>query len=156
MHRTVAAVLLAAYAVVVARLTLADPSAGSWAFTAADRFATAATDGRLTWERTEVLANVALFVPAAFLLTLVTQRAWLSALLCLAASAGIEYVQLAYLPTRVSSGADVLHNAYGALLGAVLAWPIAALARNRSRRAAGRVDQDLGVRLGVLQGVERP
>ncbi len=83
-----------------------------------------AGEGRLQWSLTEVLANVALFVPAGFLLSVVfgaadpercSVRPWL----------GMHRHRPAGLrPSRVPSIADVQHNGLGGLLGAVLAWPL--------------------------------
>ncbi|MBO9521629.1 MAG: VanZ family protein [Nocardioidaceae bacterium] len=121
MKRLLALALLAGYSLVVAQLTLRDPEHGRWAFSFADRLATSASSGRLSWDRTEVLANVALFVPYGFLLRILLGRAWAAVLLCVLISAGIELAQQAYLPTRVPTVADVEHNALGGLLGALLA-----------------------------------
>ncbi|GAA1511551.1 VanZ family protein [Nocardioides humi] len=129
-RRPVAAVLLACYSVFVARLTLADPSAGRWAFHVADVLARRASDGRLEWSETEVLANVALFVPAGFLLAVVLGRPLLAAVLAVLASACIELAQQQFLPTRVPSLADVVHNGLGGLLGAVLAAPFSRVQRS--------------------------
>lgn len=123
MVRTVAAIALLLYSLVIARLTLADPSASSWAFALADQTAAGLTNGRLDWSQTEALANVALFIPAGMLLAVVLNSAWISAALCVALSALIEYVQLRFLPLRVPSSADIVHNGYGAALGAALAVP---------------------------------
>ncbi len=122
-RRPVAAVLLACYSVVVARLTLADPSAGRWAFDLAGAAARRASDGRLDWSETEVIANVALFVPAGFLLAVLLGRPLLAAAVTVLASACIELAQQQFLPTRVPSLADVWHNGLGGLLGAILAAP---------------------------------
>ena len=138
MLRVLAAVLLLAYSFLVASLTLADPSTGVWAFSFADRLATRVSDGQLVWSQTEVLANVALFVPAGFLLALVLGRPLLAAGLCILGSVLIEYVQAVYLPTRVGTGADVLHNGYGAVLGALLAWPFVSAVRGSWPGFSGR------------------
>lgn len=121
--RLFAAVLLGLYVLFIARLTLADPSSGSAVFGFADAFATRVSDGRLQWSETEVLANVALFVPAGFLLAVVLGRPLLSVALCILGSACIELAQQRYLPSRVPSVADVEHNGLGGLFGALLAWP---------------------------------
>lgn len=136
MYRPFAAVLLIAYSGLIASLTLSDPSTGAWAFSFADRLATSASDGNLAWSQTEVLANIALFVPAGFLLALVLNRPWVAAALCILGSVLIEYVQARYLPLRVGTGADVLHNGYGAVLGAALAWPFTAMAAASAGRAS--------------------
>ena len=94
-------------------------------FAFADAVATQLSEGRLGWSETEVLANVALFVPAGFLLAVVLGRPLLSVALCLLGSACIELAQQQYLPSRVPSLADVQHNGLGGLFGALLAWPFA-------------------------------
>lgn len=119
--RWIAAVLLVLYSVLVARLTLADPSAGQPVFSLADRWATLLSGGGLQWSQTEVLANIALFAPAGLLLAVVLQRPLIAAVLCVLASACIELAQQRWFPTRVPSIADVEHNAIGAVLGAGLA-----------------------------------
>ena len=80
----------------------------------------------LTWFGTgwiEFIANIVLFVPLGFLLTLLFRRAWLGALVALALSVAVELAQL-LLPGRVASPRDVLANVAGAALGAFLAWVI--------------------------------
>jgi hypothetical protein len=127
--RWFALVLLGLYLVFVARLTLADPSAGRGVFTLADSLATRYSDGQLVWSETEVLANVALFVPIGFLLALVLGRPVVSAALCVLGSVCIELAQQHWLPSRVPSVADVQHNGLGGLVGAVVAWPLLWLRR---------------------------
>lgn len=130
MFRAVAAVLLALYCLVIARLTLTDPSGVSWVFALAERTAAGLSGGRLDWSHTEVLANVALFVPAGLLLALViggprpalTAAVVPAVALCVLGSVMIEWAQLRFLPVRVPSSADVLHNSYGAASGAAAAW----------------------------------
>lgn len=128
MHRLVAVALVAAYLLVVAHLTLTDPSQGQWAFSLADRVALRVSDGALTWSETEVLANIALFVPLGFLLTIAVGSAWAAVALCAMLSAGIEWVQLALLPSRVPTLDDVVHNSLGGLVGALVAAVCLALA----------------------------
>ena len=119
--RTVAAALLALYAVLVARLTLADPLAGAPVFSAADYWAGLLSGGRLDGARVEVLANIALFVPAGLLLMVVLRRPVLTIALLVAVSAGIELAQQQWFSTRVPSLADVEHNGVGAALGVLAA-----------------------------------
>lgn len=135
-RRPVAAVLLACYSVVLARLTLADPAAGRWAFDLADAAARRASHGRLDWSETEVIANVALFVPAGFLLAVLLGRPLLAAALTVLASACIELAQQQFLPTRVPTLADVVHNGLGGLVGAILAAPLSRV--GLSARPAGQ------------------
>jgi glycopeptide antibiotics resistance protein len=125
--RWFAAVLLGIYVLFIARLTLAEPSSGRLVFDLADGLATRLSEGRLQWSQTEVLANVALFVPAGFLLSVALGRPILSAALCVLGSACIELAQQRYFPSRVPSIADVQHNGLGGLLGALLAWPLSRL-----------------------------
>ncbi|MEO9325001.1 VanZ family protein [Nocardioides sp. C4-1] len=139
MHRLVAAALVAAYLFLVAHLTLTDPSNGRWAFSLADRVAVRLSDGALTWTETEVLANIALFVPLGFLLTIATGSAWVAVTLCALLSAGIEWMQLTLLPTRVPTLDDVVHNSLGGVVGAAVAVVCLALvagATGSRRRAA--------------------
>jgi glycopeptide antibiotics resistance protein len=131
--RWLSAVLLVLYSLVIARLTLASASSESGIFGRLQRLVSHASNGRLDWSQTEVLANVALFVPAGFLLTVALGRAWAAAIICVIASAAIELAQQRYLPSRVPSLADVEHNGLGGAIGALLGWPVA----RALRRAAG-------------------
>jgi glycopeptide antibiotics resistance protein len=147
--RWCAAVLLGLYAMVIARLTLAPASAESGVFGLLNRTMWRLSDGRLDWSQTEVLANIALFVPAGFLLAIVLGRVWASAVLCVLASAGIELAQQRYLPSRVGSLADVQHNGAGGAIGAVLAWPLAYAVRLSARNATARRRQATAARAGI-------
>lgn len=138
MTRWCAAVLLGLYTIVIARLTLAPASSESGMFGLLNRTMSRLSDGRLDWSQTEVLANVALFVPAGFLLAILLGRVWASVVLCVLASAAIEVVQQRYLPSRVGSLADVQHNGTGGAIGALLAWPVAYVVRLSARNATAR------------------
>jgi hypothetical protein len=131
--RCCAAVLLLLYSIVVARLTLLPATSEHGIFAILDR-AISLSNGHLTYSRAEVLANVALFVPAGFLLAVVVGRTWLSVVLCVMASAAIELAQQRYLPSRVPTIADVEHNGLGGALGALVAWPLARWVRLAGRR----------------------
>lgn len=135
--RWFAAVLLGLYTIVIARLTLASASSESGIFGLLARITSHASNGRLDWSQTEVLANIALFVPAGFLTAIVLGRAWASAVLCVLASAAIELAQQRYLPSRVPSLADVEHNGLGGAIGALLAWPCLSSLRTRSVSVRG-------------------
>lgn len=89
------------------------------------------------WTRLEVLANVAMFVPLALLLTFVlgARRWWIAVALCVALSVGVELAQLALLPGRVASARDVVANGVGALFGVGLAAAIEGVVRSARRRA---------------------
>lgn len=123
-RRPLAAVLLVLYALIVARLTLADPSAGHWAFALGDGVADHMSSGQLDTTETELLANVVLFVPIGVLLSVLLGRPLLAVALGVLASMLIELAQQAFLPTRVATFADVWHNGLGALAGALVAWPL--------------------------------
>lgn len=136
MHRVSALVLVAIYLMLVAHLTLTDPSQGRWAFDLADRIMLRASDGAITWSQTEALANVALFVPLGLLLTIATHSAALATAACALLSAGIEYAQLTLLPSRVPTFDDVVHNTLGGVAGALVAGAaLALLASSRGRPA---------------------
>lgn len=130
--RVVSAVLLAVYSAVVARLTLMPADTEGHLFGLLDRTMLKVSHGRIEWAQTEVLANVALFVPVGFLLALVIGRWWAGAILAVLISAGIELAQARYLPSRVPSVRDVEANGLGGLLGAVVAWPLLLTASRRA------------------------
>ncbi len=92
----------------------------------------------LYWTRLEVLANVAMLVPVALLLTFVlgARRWWMAVGICVAASIGVEAVQY-LMPGRVSSILDVIANTLGAVIGALAAISIEVIAV-RGRRASAR------------------
>lgn len=123
--RWFSALLLALYTVFVVRLTLADPSSSRPVFSATSYWAELISGGRLDATQIEVLANVALFVPAGLLLAIVLQRPVAALALCVLASIGIELAQLSWFPTRVPSVADVEHNSLGAALGVLTFWLVA-------------------------------
>ena len=85
----------------------------------------------------EFVANIALFVPLGFLLSLVVRRPWVGALLGLLLSVSVELVQLV-IPDRQATIRDVLSNAIGAAIGALLAWAIV-LRRRRGNAEEGPV-----------------
>jgi hypothetical protein len=120
--RWIAALLLVLYAIFVCRLTLADPSAGQPVFDGAYYWGELLSGGRMSTARIEMLANVALFVPAGLLLAAVLRRPIVAIGLLVLASACIELAQQRWFPSRVPSLADVEHNAIGAALGGLSAW----------------------------------
>ncbi|MFH8251573.1 VanZ family protein [Microbacterium sp. B2969] len=81
----------------------------------------------------EFAANVLMFVPLGFLLTLLFRHPWYGVLLALAISAGVEIAQIV-IPSREASLRDVLANTTGAAVGAALAWLL--VLRRDHRRAA--------------------
>lgn len=78
----------------------------------------------------EFLANVVLFLPMGFLLTLLLRRACVGTILSVLVSIAVEIAQL-HIPDRQSSLRDVVSNTIGAVLGAFVAWLII---RRRPRR----------------------
>lgn len=74
----------------------------------------------------ESAANVLLFVPLGALVAWIIGRGywWVGAAAGLLTSCAIELAQFLFLPDRYPTVADVLANALGALLGALLALPI--------------------------------
>ena len=92
----------------------------------------------LYWTRLEVLANIAMLVPVALLLTfaLGARRWWVAVAMCVAASVGVELVQ-SVMPGRVSSVLDIVANGLGAVIGALVAVGIEAIVV-RGRRASAR------------------
>lgn len=81
----------------------------------------------------EFVANVALFLPLGFVLTLAFRRWWWGVGLALLLSTAAELVQ-AFIPGRVASGRDVLANVIGAAVGAVAAGLVAWTAASVRRR----------------------
>jgi len=89
-----------------------------------------------TYDRTEFLANVAMFVPVGVIAALWLPRRWwiLGALVAVGLSVGIEFAQAEYLPARVADPRDVLSNGMGGLLGATLVGFVRSLLPERRRR----------------------
>lgn len=83
----------------------------------------------------EFSANILLFVPLGFLLTLLLRHHWYGVLLALVLSAGVEVAQIV-IPSRQPSLRDIVANVLGAALGAGLAW-LFVLRRERSRTGDG-------------------
>lgn len=80
----------------------------------------------------EFFANVLMFLPLGFLLTLLLKRRRYGVGLALLISVGAEVAQIV-IPSRQPSLRDILANAIGAAVGALLAW---LLVVRRRRRAA--------------------
>ena len=85
----------------------------------------------------EFAANVMMFAPLGFLLSLLFRHAWWGVALALALSVAAELAQLV-IPSRQAHLRDVLANVLGAALGAALAWLIVRRReRNRATAAEG-------------------
>jgi hypothetical protein len=105
------------------------------------------TDLGLTWFGSgwvEFTANILLFVPLGFLLTLIARPHWLGVVIGLLVSAAVELVQIV-IPSREASLRDVLSNTCGAAVGAGLAWllvlrRVSHPVRGESARSARRAD----------------
>ena len=82
----------------------------------------------------EFAANVLMFVPLGFLLTLLLRHHWYGVVLALVLSAGVELAQIV-IPSRQPSLRDVVANVLGPAVGAALAWLIVL-----RRHTAGRPD----------------
>jgi glycopeptide antibiotics resistance protein len=89
-----------------------------------------------TYDRTEFLANVAMFVPVGLIAALWLPRRWwvLGAVVAVGLSVGIEFAQAVYLPYRVADPRDVLSNGMGGLLGATFVGFVRSLLPERRRR----------------------
>lgn len=90
-----------------------------------------------TFSRLEFLANVTMFVPVGlfFVLLLGRSRWWLSILLGVAMTVGIELAQQS-IAGRVSDPRDVVANSLGAVIGTLLALLLTASKARRIRREA--------------------
>ncbi|WP_192496624.1 VanZ family protein [Pseudoclavibacter sp. CFCC 13796] len=79
----------------------------------------------------ERAANVLMFVPAGFFITLLMPRRlwWLAWAICVVGSCLIELSQLLLLPDRFASVDDIIMNSLGGFIGVA----IAALVRRRMR-----------------------
>lgn len=89
----------------------------------------------------EFIANILLFLPLGFLLTLLFRHPWYGALLALGLSVAAELAQFV-IPSREPALRDILANVVGAALGALLAW-LFVLRRRRS--VAGPIAGATGV-----------
>lgn len=83
----------------------------------------------------EFAANILMFAPLGFLLTLLFQQPWWGVVLALVLSCSAELGQIV-IPSRQPSVRDVVANALGAALGALLAWLFVLRRENRRPSAA--------------------
>lgn len=126
--------VLGAYAVAVAAVLLGPVSPGALVegLTGWLRRDLGWTTVRQGW--IEFGANVLLFVPLGFLITMLLRRLWVGFVAALVLSVCAELVQVV-LPARTASVRDVVANVAGAVLGAVAAWLVLRLAGRRGPRA---------------------
>lgn len=68
----------------------------------------------------EFTANIVMFLPLGFLLTVVFRHPWYGAVLAVAITIGVETAQI-FIPDRQASLRDVISNSIGALIGTFLA-----------------------------------
>ena len=135
-HRTFAVVLLALYGLgVLTVLMWPTPVDSSMSSSLKNFFAWCAAHGMgwVTYRRLEFAANIALFVPLGFLLTLASRRLkWWHVIGGAAlASMVAEITQALARPERFATASDVVANTLGAALGLVVA-----LAYRAARSAA--------------------
>jgi glycopeptide antibiotics resistance protein len=126
---------LAAYLIVVALVVLLPVSYSDiidaiWMWIRTNRGITSFGAG---W--VEFTANIAMFLPLGFLLTLLFRHPWYGTLLALVLSIAVEVVQIV-IPDRVASVRDVVANALGAAIGTLLAWLLFLRRDHRRARAA--------------------
>ncbi|GAA3923367.1 VanZ family protein [Microbacterium invictum] len=69
----------------------------------------------------EFTANIVMFVPLGFLLTLLLRHHWWGIVLAIMLSVAAEVVQVV-IPSREPSLRDILANGLGAAIGGALAW----------------------------------
>ncbi|MDL5352378.1 VanZ family protein [Microbacterium sp. zg-YB36] len=126
---------LALYAVLVGLVLLLPVSYGAVVNALADALRRFSGLGAFGSGWIEFTANIVMFVPLGFLLTLLVRRHWLGVVVALTVSVAAELAQL-LIPSREPSLRDVLANTLGAGLGAALAW-LLVLRRQRARRRLG-------------------
>ena len=80
-------------------------------------------------------ANILMFVPLGFLLTLLFRHPWYGVVLALVLSAAAELAQIV-IPSRQPTVRDILANTLGAALGAALAWLFVLRVQHRTARRA--------------------
>jgi glycopeptide antibiotics resistance protein len=92
------------------------------------------------YNKLEFSANVVMFIPLGFLITLVlpTKVWWLALIIAPALSGAIELTQGAFLSARFASWGDVLSNSIGALIGILIAVILRTLVHNRDEKLIER------------------
>jgi len=85
----------------------------------------------------EFAANIVLFLPLGFLLTMYFRRPWIGLAVAVALSASAEAVQQ-LIPGRTASVRDIVANALGAAVGSLIAWLVIVVARRRAGRESDR------------------
>lgn len=100
------------------------------------------------YNKLEFSANVVMFVPLGFLLTMILPARvwWLALVICPALSVGIELTQATFLSERFATVADVLSNSLGAIVGALCAVVLRAVVHERDEKLIARALWDFGSR----------
>jgi len=88
------------------------------------------------YNKLEFLANVLMFLPLGFLVTMLLQTRfwWLALLICPALSIAIELTQAVALSARFATVTDVMSNSLGALIGIAVAVSLRALIYHRDQK----------------------
>ncbi|MEV8360191.1 VanZ family protein [Microbacterium sp. NPDC076895] len=108
-------------------------------------------NGVPTWfgySKFEFTANIAMFFPLGFLLSLaLPRRVWWVALVLLPLFSGtIELLQATFLAERFASVFDVIANTLGGYLGSAVALVVRAIVRARDETVLARALWEAGVR----------
>lgn len=82
----------------------------------------------------EFAANILMFLPLGFLLTLLFRHPWYGVALALALSIAVELAQIV-IPSRQPTLRDIAANTAGAAIGAALAWLVVLRRRRRRERS---------------------
>ncbi|MCP2032170.1 VanZ family protein [Okibacterium sp. HSC-33S16] len=103
----------------------------------------------VTYSFIESMANVALFLPAGFLLVLIlgARRWWLSIVIGVAISTAIELGQHYFLSARFATMNDVLANTAGAIAGTALGLLLLAALQLRDVRRHREAINAMSIRL---------
>ncbi|MCW2602749.1 MAG: VanZ family protein [Pseudonocardiales bacterium] len=120
--RAAASIALAIYLGLLARVTLWPESSQRPVWHRLNAGSKAVSSGQIDHRDTEVLANIALFVPFGVLAVVVLRRVLIALAIAVALSAAIELTQHWWLPTRDGTVQDVALNVLGAAIGCALAW----------------------------------
>jgi glycopeptide antibiotics resistance protein len=93
------------------------------------------------YDTLEFCANMAMFVPLGFLVSLLlpSRTWWIALIACPAISTGIELAQHLYLSGRFATVSDILANSMGGAIGAVLAVILRNVVHRRDEKVVARV-----------------
>jgi VanZ family protein len=105
-----------------------------------DRLAAAGAPDWVDYAHLEFGANIVMFVPLGALIALLLPRWewWLAPIIGLALSLAIEFGQAMLLPQRFATPLDVLANAVGATIGALVVTAFRLASRAAARRRTDR------------------